>query len=374
MELLNNKGLSRTFILSALCRLNGIPTAMRAELFLRGENLDSLQRGVVPGAIDPCLRKALVSLDWEKCGEEDGRLSAKGYSIVAFGDKAYPQSLASTPDPPPALYAYGSVECLACPSVAIVGSRLCTVYGKNVAKMLAGDLAGCGICVISGLARGIDTSAHEGSLRTKGRAAAVLATGIDRVYPRENGNLARQIAERGGVVISESPPGTPPLPRYFPVRNRIIAGLSWGVIIVEASERSGSLVTARMAIELGRELFAVPHNVTSGTGIGPNTLIKRGATLVRCASDVLEQLPPYLREKLPASQAESETGETENLSGEARQLLATLKPDEGVSADELFISTGIPIPKLMSLLLELQMVGLCVELPGTRYARGVPRP
>jgi len=292
-----------------------------------------------------------------------------GVRLLAWPDPAYPALLREIPDPPPALYMLGSAAVFDLPAVGVVGSRLSTVYGQNVARMLGEDLARAGCAVVSGLARGIDRSAHEGALVLQGRTAAVLGTGIDVIYPRENEGLFRRILERGGAIVTENPPGTPPLPRHFPIRNRILAGICWGVVVVEATERSGSLVTARFALETGREVFAVPQNITSRTGLGPNTLIKRGAKLVQRAQDVLEEMPDHLRARLTPCPAISTAPEEGGLPPEARLLLSALAPDAPKTVDALCAETGMPVPSVLALLLHLKMAGLATELPGMRYAR-----
>ncbi len=322
----------------------------------------------LPGST-PLLSKALAKLDVARCRREDEAAVAAGVRILAWPDPHYPAPLREIPDPPPALYLRGSVEALALPAVAVVGARLSTVYGQNVARMLGEDLARAGCTVVSGLARGIDAAAHAGSLAVSGRAAAVLGTGVDVVYPRENEGLYRRILESGGAILSENPPGAPPLPRHFPVRNRIIAGLAWGTIVVEADAKSGSLVTARFTLETGREVFAVPHNITSRTGTGPNLLIQKGAKLVQRAEDILEEMPAGLRNRLGAVLPAGVAGAKEGLDGDARRLLDLLSPDEPRSVDALCASTGLAAARVLSLLLELKMAGACVELPGMRYAR-----
>jgi DNA processing protein len=354
---------------SALTRLRSVSTSRRAALLSDEVDLPALVRGSRPVGMDSNLLEALRDLDLERCAREDREEEADGVRILAYPDPEYPSSLRDLPDPPPALYARGCLDPLRRPALAVVGSRLSTVYGKNVAQSLAGDLALAGMTIVSGLARGIDTAAHTGSLAAPGRAVAVLGSGIDRLYPSENRDLARRILDSGGLILSEFPPGTPPLPGNFPVRNRVVAGLSWGVLVVEATEKSGALITARLGLEANRELFAVPHNITSGTGIGPNTLIRGGARLVQRAEDVLDELPGYLRERLgPASRAEEKPRESV-MGAEADALLTHLRFDEGVGVDDLSISTGLEMSRLVPLLLELQMAGLCVELPGMRYAR-----
>jgi DNA processing protein len=342
----------------------------RSELFGREDLLLQFKEGKVPPGIHPNVSKALAKLDWERCEREDRAAITSGVTLLSWDHPAYPGLLKQTPDPPPALYVRGSLEVLAIPCVALVGSRLCTIYGQNVAQMLGEDLAKAGMVVVSGLARGIDTSAHRGSLVVPERAVAVLGTGIDVIYPRENKDLADRIASSGGAVVSEFPPGSPPLPRNFPARNRVIAGLSWAVVVVEATEKSGALITARFALETGREVFAVPHNLTSRTGIGPNTLIQKGAKLIQQAGDVVEELPAHLRCMLKPRDYLANRGPSggEDLTSPAQLLLGALAPDSGITVDALCETTGLSASAVLSALLELQMAGLCVELPGMRYA------
>lgn len=357
------------YLYSALNRLASVSTAVRASVLGHRDLLERLRRGEKAGGLPPVLSKALAKLDWEAAEKEDRALEAAGDRILSWEDPAYPERLRNLPDPPPALYLRGDPAPLALPMVAVVGSRLSTVYGQNVARTLAADLAREGCAVVSGLARGIDSAAHEGSLAVPGRAAAVLGTGLDRCYPPENEPLLLAILKAGGAVLTEFPPGTPPLPRHFPQRNRILAGLSWGVVVVEATERSGSLVTARFAVETGREVFAVPHNLTSRTGIGPNLLIQKGAKLVLQVSDILEELPEEIRNRLKRETSPEGTySRGADLSPEARKVLSLLRPDAPRTVDDLCAALGLSPADLLPRLLELQMGGYCVELPGMRFA------
>src|SRR5437763_4255094 len=223
-----------------------------------------------------------------------------GAGVLVSDDGSYPQLLREIPDPPITLYVRGRwQECLEAPSVGVVGSRRCSTYGQNVAVMLARELASRGVTIISGLARGIDAAAHRGALEAGGRTVAVLGTGIDEVYPRDHRKLAAEILERGGALVTQFPLGTPPVAENFPYRNRIISGLSLGVIIVEAAENSGSLITARLALEQGREVYAVPGNITSRNSFGTNYLIKAaGAKLVQQWQDVAAELPTEIAARL----------------------------------------------------------------------------
>lgn len=356
------------YLYSALTRLSSVSSNRRAELFSDPLVLERLSRGEGVSDLHPSISNAVAKLDWRRCEAEDRRAREDGMVILPWPDPRYPEALRQIPDPPPALYVMGEPSVLQGPAVAVVGSRLSTVYGQNVARMFGQDLALGGMIVVSGLARGVDTAAHEGSLTIPGRAVAVLGTGLDVPYPRENEALMHRIAGEGGAVVSEFPPGTPPAPRNFPLRNRVIAGLCWGVLVVEATERSGALITARFAAETDREVFAVPHNITSRTGIGPNALIQKGAKLVQRALDVLEEVPPHLRCKVKPIAAMPEASSASVLSTETRRLLGSLKSDQGRSLDALCVDSGLSVSGALAALFDLQLAGLCVELPGARYS------
>lgn len=357
------------YLVAALARARNLSTASKAELARDPELVESLRRGRVPPGTPASVAESLRALDWEACRREDEAQEGLGARILALGEACYPEALAEIPDPPPALYLRGEGGTLLRPCVALVGSRLSTTYGQNVARMLGEDLARAGVTVVSGLARGIDAHAHRGSLGVPGRAAAVLATGIDEIYPREHEGLALEICGSGGALLAEAPPGTPPRPHLFPVRNRILAGLCWATVVVEAAERSGSLITARLALEYGREVFAVPHNITTRIGVGPNTLIQKGARLVQRAADIVEEMPAHVRERLAGTGPDAlETAELA-LSPDARSLLEALSPDQPRGVDALSAATGFSAPRVLSLLLELSMANLCTECPGMRYAR-----
>jgi DNA processing protein len=234
-----------------------------------------------------------------------------GGDVLILDDGSYPAMLREIDDPPPVLYVKGDWQaCSELPGVGVIGSRNCSTYGENASEMLSRDLASRGICIISGLARGIDTAAHRGAMAGKGRTVAVLGTGIDSIYPRENTRLVREILDGGGALVTQFPLGTPPIGENFPYRNRIISGLSLGVLIVEASERSGSLITARLATEQNREVMAVPGNITSGNSFGTNYLIKSGAKLVQQWQDVVAELPSDVAASILPPKIEEERPET----------------------------------------------------------------
>ncbi len=231
----------------------------------------------------------------ELAEEELVKTAEAGGKIVAIGDAEYPQRLMEIYDPPLALRVRGDASILNKPGIAVVGTRHPTPYGLGMAERLSCDLAARGLILFSGLARGVDTAAHRGAVNARGRTVAVFGTGVDEIYPRANKKLAEQILEYGGALISEFPTGTFPAPQNFPIRNRIISGLSVGVLVVEAGEYSGTRITSRCALEQCREVFAVPGNVTNKLAWGPNTLIKQGAKLVATWEDVWEELPTDVR-------------------------------------------------------------------------------
>lgn len=287
-------------------------------------------------------------------------VDSAGEEVVTLADEAYPPLLRTTIDPPLALFTRGATTLLQRPSVAIVGSRRATPYGENVARLLARALSDAGIVVVSGLARGIDGSAHKETLEAGGATVAVLGTGIDLAYPREHRRLRDRIAAEG-LVVTEFAPGTPPRRENFPVRNRIIAGLSLGVILVEAGARSGSLITARIAAEEGREVFAVPGPIFSAGSEGTHRLIQDGAKLLHSMDDFYAELPALApavpRESSPARSVEME------------RILGVFSRDEPLELELAASKLGLAVGALSAALLELEMDGALRALPGTRYIR-----
>ena len=227
----------------------------------------------------------------ELAREEIARAAAAGVTVLSFDDPLYPRRLKEIYDPPIILYVRGDAELLAKPGIAVIGTRHPTPYGSGMAERLANDLAAQGLVIISGMARGVDTASHRGAIAAKGKTLAVFGTGVDVIYPKENSRLSEQILATGGALISEFSLGTFAAPQNFPIRNRILSGMSLGVLVVEAAEYSGTRITARMALEQNRDVFAVPGNVTNKNSWGPNTLIKQGAKLVATWEDVWEDLP-----------------------------------------------------------------------------------
>ena len=303
----------------------------------------------------------------DRAGRELEKIRRKAYTLLTLEDPGYPGYLREIFDPPFVLYCEGDAEALRIPAVAIVGARRPTPYGRAVAEKLAGDLAARGPVIASGLAAGIDSCAHRGALK-EGRTVAVLGSGLDVIYPRENRALAREIAGRGAVV-TEFPIGTPPLAENFPVRNRIISGLALGLVVVEATWRSGSLITAKLALSQDREVMAVPGSVLSELSVGPNGLIRDGAKLVASWEDVAEALPSPWRENLLAQADAKEENSRASLSRDERRLLSELPVDAALPIDELAERTGLAVSALLALLLGLELKGAVVQHPGKEFQR-----
>ncbi len=312
----------------------------------------------------------------EKAELEFETVKTIGGDVLILDDGSYPQLLREIPDPPITLYVRGNwQDCFEMPCLGIVGSRRCSTYGRNSAHMLGRDLAENGVCIVSGFARGIDSSAHRGAIEGKGKTIAVFGTGIDGVYPKENYGFANEILESGGAIVSQFPLGTPPLRENFPYRNRIISGLSLGVLVIEASERSGSLITARLAAEQGREVMALPGNITSKTSFGTNYLIKSGAKLVQQWQDVVSEFPGEIAaEMLPPKidskeQNKSKPPSPKGLSKIELDVYELLARDEHKHIDALLETSGLSFGDLNSALVSLDLKELILVLPGNNYAR-----
>src|SRR5437588_795393 len=316
----------------------------------------------------------------ERAESEIERVRKLGGDILVLDDGVYPTLLRETYDPPITLYVKGAwAECLDRPCIAIVGSRKCSTYGQNSALMLARELAQRGVTIISGLARGIDAAAHRGALEGGGRTVAVMGTGLDEVYPRDHRKLAQQILDGGGALVSQFPLGTPPVSENFPYRNRVISGLSLGVLVVEAAENSGSLITARLAMEQNREVFAVPGNITSRTSFGTNYLIKgAGAKLVQQWQDIAGELPAEIAAQLlPPPSRKKKKGELvdqlqltpSDVNEHERAVFKLLTTDTPQQIDTLAETTKLSITQLTSALLSLEMRELIRALPGKCFVR-----
>jgi DNA processing protein len=304
----------------------------------------------------------------EKIDRELEELERQKVGVLTSKDPRYPALLAKIHDPPPYLYYKGSASTQDDRSLAVVGSRLASPYGIKITERLAWGLSQQGLTIVSGMARGIDSAAHQGALMAQGRTVAVLGSGLDVIYPQENQKLFERIVE-AGLVYSEFPLGSLPERQNFPIRNRIISGMSLGVVIVEATQRSGSLITARLALDQGREVFAVPGSVESFKSSGTHSLIKQGAKLVEHAQDILEEL--HWEEKAPEDARELRREPTEigpTLSAKEKQIRDLLS-DGSLHVDQMVRQSGIGISPLLSLLLEMELKGLIKQLPGKFFMR-----
>ena len=332
---------------------------------------------LTPDAIESIATREL----FERAEREIENIRKLGGDIIVLDDGVYPTLLRETYDPPVVLYVRGAwTECLERPCVAIVGSRRCSTYGQNAALMLSRELAQRGVTIISGMARGIDAAAHRGALEAGGKTVAVMGTGLDQFYPRDHSKLALDILHNGGALVTQFPLGTPPVSENFPYRNRVISGLSLGVVVIEAAENSGSLITARLAMEQNREVFAVPGNITSRNSFGTNYLIKgAGAKLVQQWQDIAGELPAEIAAQLlpPPSRKRAKKGELvdqlqltpSDLSEHERAVFKLLATDTPQQIDELADATKLSITQLTSALLALEMRELIRALPGKCFVR-----
>jgi DNA processing protein len=314
--------------------------------------------------------------------DELKRVAEAGGSVLTPEDEAYPDRLREIYDPPAVLWIRGNVELLARPGIAVVGTRQPSPYGAGMAELLSRDLANRRLIILSGMARGVDTAAHKGAIEAGGKTIAVWGTGIDVIYPKENKKLAESIVTSGGTIVSEYPLGTFPAPQNFPIRNRILSGMSVGVLVIEAAEYSGTRITARCAMEQNRDVYAVPGNVTNKNAWGPNTLIKQGAKLTATWEDVWEDLPSQIRlaledEMAAAGPGESKAGGTASLFNDTplpeheRIVFDKLRHDESMQLDELIeqLEATLGSPEIFAALFELELAGRVRQLPGKNYVR-----
>jgi len=326
---------------------------------------------------------------FEDAASQQQKIREAGAQLIILGDSRYPDSLRGIYDPPPVLFARGRVDLLSSVSIGVVGTRHPTPYGVAATERLSGDLARAGLTITSGMARGIDTAAHKAALAAEGATVAVLGCGVDIVYPSENRKLAAEIAVKG-LILSEFPMDSAAFPQNFPIRNRIISGLSCGILVVEGAQYSGSAITARLAIDQGREVFAVPGNITSKMSWGPNLLIKQGAKLVQDWNDVVVDLPQAAQRHLidqgrqriidQGLTVSPETSASESASQEsqlnqphqqvARRVLARLKTDQATHLDLIVDSVEDASPsEIIAALFELEILGLAKQLPGRNFVK-----
>jgi DNA processing protein len=313
--------------------------------------------------------------------EELARAASSGVSIICRDDADWPERLSEIYDPPLVLFVRGNPAILAAPGIGVVGTRHPTPYGIGMAERLSADLSARGLIIISGMARGVDTAAHRGVIKAKARTVAIFGTGVDVIYPRENRKIADGILECNGALVSEFPLNTFPAPQNFPIRNRIISGLSLGVLVVEAGEYSGTRITARCALEQSRELFAVPGNVTSRNSWGPNTLIKQGAKLTATWEDVWEELPADVKHRLESDwtpQASDQKPQTsslfnndEQLTPREKKILKVLKQDEMTHIDTIIekLEPEVSSSEVFAALFELELNGKIRQMPGKNFVK-----
>jgi DNA processing protein len=326
---------------------------------------------------------------FDDAASQQQKIREAGTQLIPLGDARYPEALRKIFDPPPVLFARGRVELLSSVCIGVVGTRHPTPYGVAAAERLSGDLARAGVTITSGMARGIDTSAHKAALAAEGQTIAVLGCGVDIVYPSENRKLAVEIAAKG-LIVSEFPMEATAFPQNFPIRNRVISGLSAGILVVEGAQYSGSAITARLAIDQGREIFAVPGNITSKMSWGPNLLIKQGAKLIQDWNDVVIDLPQSAQRRLidegrqrimdqgltqqvessvrAAASQHSQLTEPHQLA--ARRVLAALKVDQPLHLDALLDVIDDASPsEVIAALFELEILGLARQLPGRNFVK-----
>jgi DNA processing protein len=333
------------------------PTAAFSAALIELEQVEGLHRDAIDGIV--------AFSDWAEIDEEIERARDAGIAIVPFTNPNYPARLRTIADPPPFLYVKGNILTDDDKAVAIVGSRSASEYGRRVARDLARGLASLGFTVVSGMARGIDGSAHESALQAGGRTIAVLGSGVERAYPAEHETLYRRIGENG-AVLSELPIGTRPLAFNFPARNRLISGLSLGVVVVEATEKSGSLITATLAVEQGREVFAVPGEVGSSRSRGAHRLIRQGAKLVESVDDIIEEIAPQLLDRTGSATQRAPRVLPQNASDATRTIFALLQ-ENTLQVDQVIERTGMSAAQVLETLLDLELQGLLRQLPGKIY-------
>ncbi len=318
--------------------------------------------------------RAIQSRRAQKDGEAElERVRKLGCRLLNWTEPEYPQRLLEIYDPPPLLYVKGDVGALNRHSISIVGTRRPTPYGNQVAERLGRDLAERGLVIVSGMARGIDSCAHHGACQaTNGTTIGVLGSGVDVIYPKENRKLFGEVEQRG-ALISEFPLGAHPAPENFPVRNRIVAGMSLGVVVVQGAQYSGSLITARLGMEFGREVYGVPGNITVDVSFASNQLIKQGAKLVTSWEDVIEELPTEIRAELfpvtASTQQERASLFAESLSPTDQKIFGLLSVDEAVHVDELVEKAGLTSSEVLAGLCEMEMKGMVRQMPGKQFVK-----
>jgi DNA processing protein len=333
-------------------------------------SLTELEACRLPAAPAQAIRARTGHKDAE---EELAKVRKLGCRLLNWDEPEYPRRLLEIYDPPPLLYVRGDAAVLNRHSISMVGTRRPTPYGNQVAERLGRELAERGLTVVSGMARGIDSSAHQGACKaTHGAAVGVLGTGVDVIYPKENKKLFADV-ERRGALISEFPLGTHPAPENFPIRNRVVAGMSLGIVVVQGAQYSGSLITARLGMEFGREVYGVPGNITADISFAPNQLIKQGAKLVTSWEDVVEELPTEIRVELfpveSISQEERVSLFTSQLSPVEKTVFALLEVDDAIQIDELLEKADLNSSEVLAALCEMEMKGIVRQMPGKQFVK-----
>ncbi len=333
-------------------------------------SLTELEGCQLPAAVAQAIFSRAAFRDAEK---ELAEVRKAGCRLINWNETEYPRLLQEIYDPPPLLYVRGDVQVLNRHAISIVGTRRPTPYGNQIAERLARDLAERGLIIVSGLARGIDSSAHRGACgASRGGTVGVLGTGIDVIYPKENRKLFEEVEKRG-AIITEFPMGAYPAPENFPVRNRIVAGMALGVIVAQGAQYSGSLITSRLGMEFGREVYGVPGNITEPVSFAPNQLIKQGAKLVAGWEDVVEELPTEIRAELFPVEATTREERAslfeQNLSPTEKLLFAMIRIEEPIHVDALVESTGLSSSETLAALCEMEMRGIIRQMPGKQFVR-----
>jgi len=351
----------------ALRLVRGVGNVTFRELLARFDSPQAVLRAspkeLIDAGVHTEVARAIATFaQWRVVDLELQKIAKAGVQLITQAEPKYPENLTHLHDPPPFLYVRGSLVPEDRLAIAIVGSRFASAYGRGVARDLARGLAEKGITVVSGLARGVDAEAHRATLEAKGRTLAVLGSGLDVIYPSEHRSLAAEISLHG-ALLSEFPLGSKPDAVHFPYRNRVISGLTLGTVVVEAAENSGSLITARFALEQNREVFAVPGVITSSRSRGPHKLIKDGAKLVENIDDILQEIAPAL---MPVSSRHAAPVGPPLAPHET--LLLGLFDHESLHVDTLIARSGLTPRRVLEVLLELELKGLVTQLPGTHFA------
>lgn len=363
LRLLETPLLGRESARKLLAAFGSPQAVIEAPTHARRELVGAIQAAALATYPDDVAARVVATLAWLDADAGEPR------AVITLGDPHYPRALLASADPPLLLYAQGRLELLQADSIAVVGSRNPTPQGHDNARAFSSHLSHAGLTIVSGMALGVDAAAHAGGLEGAASTIAVVGTGLDRVYPRRNLNLAHRIAAKG-LIVSEYSLGTPPLPANFPLRNRIIAGLTRGTLVVEAALQSGSLITARLAVEAGREVFAIPGSIHSPQSRGCHALIKQGAKLVETAQDILEEL--HLTDTGSSGAAAAPVAPTAMAHVEADPLLSALGFDP-VTLDALVARTGLPASELNVRLLGFELEGRVARLPGHLFQRTTGR-